>query len=149
MGRLPYGTFKTLTPEQQREHMRALSKNAREKNRDKINAYNKTFFDRWKIEKPFVCTCKYCGSKFNAPRNNRYMCPHCHEEKHRIAELKRIIIKLRRDFKKNRTLMIINLAKQGMSQREISKTVQVDQRTVSAICLKKGLRRNKYVSRIK
>lgn len=149
MTRLPYGTFRTLTPEQQRDHLRMLAKRARDKNRDKINAYNKTFFDKWKIEKPFVCTCKHCGAKFNAPRNNRYMCPQCHAEQHRIAEMKRLIIKAGRYLKENRDRMIIYLAKKGMPQKEISKIVQVDQRTISAICLKKGLRRNKYVSRIK
>ena len=149
MERLPYGTFKNLTPEEQLAHKRMLRKRDREKNREKRNAYNKTFFDRWKTEKPFICICKYCGAKFNAPRANRYVCPDCHAEKHKISELKRIVKKIEHDFKKNRNLIILDLAKKGLNQKEIAITAGVDQRTVSAVCLKKGLRRKKYVSRMK
>lgn len=149
MERLPYGTFKTLTPEEQKAHMKELRKRDREKNREKRNAYNKTFFDRWKIEKPFICTCKYCGSQFNAPRNNRYVCPECHAKRHNAAEFKRFVLETERNAKKNRNLIILQLAEKGLTHKEIAKTVQVAPRVVSAVCVKKGLRRKEYVSRIK
>lgn len=149
MTRLPYGTFKTLTPEQQREHMRMLQKRTRDKNRKKINERNKEYFERWKIEKPFICTCKWCGKQFNAPRNNRYVCPDCHHKKSMSTLEKRAGVYMKRTMKAYRDKQVLKLARQKWPQEYIAKEFGISQRLVSAICLRNGLRRNEYISRIK
>ena len=89
MGRLPYGTFKNLTPEEQHARKKMLAARYRHNNREKVNAKNKKFFDKWKIEKPFICTCTKCGNEFNAMRRNRLICPDCHKEAHERAQAKK------------------------------------------------------------
>lgn len=143
MTRLPYGTYKLLTPEQQIAHDRKLAKRYRMRNRTKVNARNKAFFEKWKIEKPFVVICAYCGAKFNAPRKNRYVCPDCHEKIHQQAELNKQKIRERREKKQAIEQKVLALIKQFVLQKYIAEELGISQRTVSNICLRHGIRKIK------
>lgn len=136
MSRLPYGTFKDLTPEQQKEHSRELSKRFRDNNRERINAKNKEYFDEWKETKPFLCTCKRCNSLFSAPRKTTRVCPNCHKiDSDRVfaRQMERIN---RKRWKTEIMYRVLDLRNQGLLQKEIGEQLGLSQRTVCNILLK-------------
>ncbi|MFQ6703715.1 MAG: hypothetical protein ACLRFP_01360 [Alphaproteobacteria bacterium] len=140
MTRLPYGTFKTLTPEQQIQHRRESARRYHWAHRDRINAKNKAILDRWKITKPFVVQCKYCGNDFNAPRRDRFVCPDCHQKAHEHAQAKKNAIIARKNAKAYFMDKVAQLRKKGLEQAEIGVKLGVSQRTVSYLLLKMGIR---------
>ena len=148
MTRLPYGSFKLMTPEQQAEHRRELARNSRMRNKEKRNAYNRAYFARWKKTKPFECVCKVCGNKFNAARSSRSICDKCHQWMHELVENRKLARRILRTERVSRNLRVIGLACEGLSYSEISQIVGITERHVSAICVRNGLRRKKYSARI-
>lgn len=147
MKRIPYGTFKDLSPEEQLAHKRELSRRFRTKHRDALNARNKKYFERWKIEKPFVVVCARCGQTFNAPRNNRYVCPDCHAKDHDRAFAIKSARVQRMSDRQDLEQKVLELAITGMLQKEIADKLNLSQRVVSYICVKRGCRRYQYLSR--
>ncbi len=140
MGRLPYGTFKNLTPEQQIQHRRESARKYRWAHRDKINAKNKAILDRWKITKPFIVQCKYCGEDFNAPRRDRHVCPNCHQKAHEHTESIKTGLIARRNAKAYLMDKVVELHNKGLLQTEIARELNLSQRNVSNYLLKMGYR---------
>jgi DNA-directed RNA polymerase specialized sigma subunit len=147
MTRLPYGTFKDLSPEEKRKHRNYLHRKWARKNSEYLNAKNKRYFDMWRKTKPFTVQCKYCGADFNAPRRTTKMCPNCHQKAHdhimaiKSARVERMIA--RQDLEQK----VLELANTGVLQKEIADKLNISQRVVSYICVKRGCRRNKYIPR--
>lgn len=76
--RIAYGSFKNMTPEQQREHRLMLGARYRAKNRDKLREQNRQMWAQRKASKPVCLICKVCGKEFNAPRRIGYTrCDEC------------------------------------------------------------------------
>ena len=140
MGRLPYGTFKTLTPEQQIQHRRESARKYRQAHREQINARNKSYIDEWKITKPFLVDCSWCGKEFNACRRCIKVCPKCHEKAHKIAESKKMRIIARRNAKAYFMDKVAELREKGLEQAEIGAKLGISQRSVSHLLLKQGIR---------
>lgn len=140
MGRLPYGTYKLLTPEQRLAHDRELRRRFRENHREELNAKNKAYIDLWKITKPFLVDCNWCGKEFNARRRCIKVCPKCHEKAHKIAESKKMRIIARRNAKAYFMDKVVELRKKGFQQAEIGAQLGISQRSVSHLLLKMGVR---------
>lgn len=76
--RIAYGSYKQMTPEQQREHRRMLNARYRANNRDRLREQNRIQWERCKQCKPFSLICKKCGQSFDAPRRIGYTrCEKC------------------------------------------------------------------------
>lgn len=140
MNRLPYGTYKLLTPEQQLAHDRELRRRFRENHREELNARNAKYMKMWMKTKPFVVQCKYCGNDFNAPRRDRIMCPDCHQKAHEQAQAKKNAIIARRNAKAYFMDKVAQLREKGLEQAEIGAKLGISQRTVSHLLLKMGMR---------
>lgn len=149
MTRLPYGTFRTLTPEQQREHTRKCRRAYHAANREKLNARNKAFIEKWKITKPFVVQCQWCGEDFNACRRCIKVCPKCHQKAHEHAESIKMGLISRRNAKIYLKASVVELHRKGLLQREIARELNISQRNVSNYLLKMGIRTQKYYPRRK
>ena len=140
MNRLPYGTYKLLTPEQKLAHDRELRRRFRENHRKELNAKNAKYMRMWAKTKPFVVQCKYCGNDFNAPRRDRIMCPDCHQKAHERAQAKKSAIIARRNAKAYFMDKVAQLREKGLEQAEIGAKLSISQRTVSHLLLKMGMR---------
>lgn len=149
MGRLLYGTFKNLTPEQQREHLRQLAKRFRTRHREQLNARNARYMRLWMKTKPFIVQCKYCGNDFNAPRRDRHVCPNCHQKWHDHAQQLKNDLIARRNAKSQLMDKVVELRKKGLLQAEIAYQLNLSQKTVSNYLLKMGIRTQKYYPRRK
>lgn len=76
--RITYGSYKNMTPEEQRAHRLKLAARWRANNRKKISEKNHYFWEKRKELKPAICVCKVCGQEFNAPRRVGYTrCDKC------------------------------------------------------------------------
>lgn len=130
MTRLPYGTFKTLTPEERKAHLRELSKKSRLKRREKLHEENRRYHELWKITKPFECICIKCGNKFNACKYNRKVCPDCHTKarNNRINMLAARAVRVA--AQKAKVAKIPELRKDGLTHAQISSTLGVSIATV-------------------
>ena len=131
MTRLPYGTYKLLTPEQRLEHDKELRRRFRENHRKELNARNARYMKMWMKTKPFVVQCKYCGNDFNAPRRDRFMCPDCHQKAHERAQAKINAIIARRNAKAYFMDKVAELHEKGFLQRDIAQDLGISQRSVS------------------
>lgn len=141
MTRLPYGTYKLLTPEQQLAHDKELRRRFRENHREELNARNARYMKMWMKTKPFVVQCKYCGNDFNAPRSNRCVCPDCHQKIHQRAQENKQKIIDRREKKQELEQKVLALVAQCVLQKYIAEELGISQRTVSNICLRNGMRK--------
>lgn len=140
MTRLPYGTYKLLTPEQQLEHTRELRRQYRAKNREHLNAQNAKYIRMWTKTKPFLVDCSWCGKEFNACRRCIKVCPKCHEKAHERAQAKRNAIIARRNAKAYFMDKVAELREKGLEQAEIGAKLGISQRSVSHLLLKMGMR---------
>ena len=147
MERLPYVTFPTLSPEEKREHIQMLRRRFRENHRKELNAQNKKYVELWKITKPFVVTCHYCGNTFNASRKSTTMCPACHAKAQERAQATRNQIQARKDAKEYLITMVKAFHEEGMLQREIAWELNISQRRVSYLLIKMGIRTQNYGKR--
>lgn len=143
MKRLPYGTFKTLTPEEQKEHKRKLASRWRKKNRQKFNSYNQKYYDLWKKTLPFECVCQTCGKTFNACRKNRFMCPDCHELRKKRYENKRMQSQQNTQNRLKLENKVIELYNSGVLQKDIARKFNTTQSAISYICRVNGFYRGK------
>lgn len=149
MTRLPYGSFQKMTKKQQHEHTLALARRFRENHREELNAKNKAYIERWKITKPFVVQCNWCGEDFNARRRCIKVCPKCHEKAHEQAQAVKNEIIARRNAKAYFMDKVAELHEKGFLQREIAQELGISQRSVSHLLLKMGFRSLKYHKRRK
>lgn len=140
MKRIPYGTFKNLTPEQQREHLRQLAKRFRTRHREQLNARNARYMRLWIKTKPFIVQCRYCGNDFNAPRRDRHVCPNCHQKWHEHAQQLKNDLIARRNAKSQLMDKVVELRKKGLLQAEIAYELNLSQKTVSNYLVKMGYR---------
>lgn len=140
MTRLPYGTYKLLTPEQQLAHNRELARHFREKHRERLNAQNAEYMRAWAKTKPFLVDCSWCGKEFNACRRCIKVCPDCHQKAHERAQAKKNTIIARRNAKAYFMDKVVELRKKGLQQAEIGVQLGISQRSVSHLLLKMGMR---------
>lgn len=144
MSRLPYGAYSLMTPEEQREHRNALHRKWARKNSEYLNTKNKRYFDRWRKEKPFVVNCVRCGKEFNVARKSRQICDECHNFMHNLVDLRKKADKVRRDMKVARDELVLKYTADGMLQKEIASMFGVTQKTISNICMRNGIRKQKH-----
>ena len=149
MNRIPYGSFQKMSKKQQCEHKPELARRYRMKHRKELNAKNKRYIDLWKITKPFVVQCQWCGDDFNACRRYIRVCPNCHQKEHNRAEAIKMLIIARRNAKAYLMDKVVELHKKGLSQKEIAHELDIPQRNVSNYLLKMGIRTQKYRARRK
>ena len=149
MERLKKGTFKTLTPEQQKAHIHELVKQWRQRNQEKVKKTNSYFAKKYRETKPWKSVCKFCGATFPSHReNSNKICPECMAElKHRVEMRKKAII-LRRDARKTINAMVLALRQAGCKQKEIAEKLNISQSGVSQILIRKhGIRKVAKVKR--
>lgn len=140
MERLPYGTFPLLSKEEQREHVRQRRRAYHAANREKLNARNKAFIEKWKKTKPFVVQCQWCGEDFNACRRCIKVCPNCHQKAHEHAQSIKMGLIARRNAKTYLMDKVVALRKKGLLQTEIARELNLSQRNVSNYLVKMGYR---------
>lgn len=120
MERLKYGSFKTMTKEEQRQHKRELDRNWRHSHPEWVKEQNEFYYELRKKNKPFVCTCKYCGSEFNANQKDRKICPECRNRPPR-AEVLRKELSARRVARINKYKEMEKLYKSGLTISRIAR----------------------------
>ena len=149
MTRLPRGAFIKMTESEQREHIHKLARRYRIKHREEVNAKNKRYIDMWKITKPFVVQCQWCGEDFNACRRCIKVCPKCHQKAHEHAESIKMGLIARRNARAYLMDKVVELHNKGLLQTEIARELNLSQRNVSNYLLKMGIRTQKYFPRRK
>ena len=138
--RLKRGEYLAMTPEQKREHRLAMAKKYRDAHREELYEKNKKYFDMYKRDKPFLCTCNRCQSLFCAARKNTRVCPNCHKlERLHWEEIKleRQRQKLAKEVLKEQ---VLDLRRRGMLQKDIGEQLGITQRTVCNILLRNDIR---------
>lgn len=134
--RLARGSFKQMTPEQQRAHILMLGARYRKNNRKKLQERNRYYHKLYMETKPYLCVCKVCGKEFNAPSPNYRRCEECRAIPS-AAELHRA--KMREKNAIN--AKILELARTGVKQMEISRITGICQPAISQLCIRNGIRR--------
>lgn len=133
MKRLKYGATKYMTPDEYKQYKRDLSKRWRKNNPDKVKAQNKYYSELYKTIKPFECTCKICGRKFDAMRKYYKLCPQCIKDNKYIAEVKRKTIALKQEERRAEYEQILVMRRMGIKQQIIADTLHRSQSGISAI----------------
>lgn len=149
MERLKRGTFKLLTPEQQREHTHVLAARYRANHRELLRKKYKDWHKKRMKTNPCVCVCRTCGQTFNAPRSCYKLCDNCQKQVHIVAENKRQTLEQKRADYRKMIQEILELAQQGVRQEDIAQKYDYSQVGISAICRKYGIRRQPYHKRDK
>lgn len=134
--RLARGSFKQMTPEQQRAHILMLGARYRKRHRKELQEQNRYYRELYKETKPAQCICTKCGKEFNAPRPCYKHCDECRAipsaaELHRAKMRKKNAIKAK----------ILELARAGVPQKEISRITGRGQAAISQLCIRNGIRR--------
>lgn len=137
--RLKHGEFIAMTPEQKKEHLRMLRKRYRDAHPDKIHENNLHFYQVYKRFKPHRCICVKCGKPFDAPRWYYKWCDDC-KNKPWGQERKQAIL-AKRQARKERIELVLELAKKGLYEREIAEKTGYTQSAVSAILRRNNMRR--------
>ena len=137
MERLAYGAFDKMTPEQQKEHKRALQRKWRAENKDVISRRNHMWYLRYKTTKPFVATCMFCGKSFNATRSYYKTCPECTDSKHTNFIIRTKECEARSAQRNIKYNEVEKLHKQGFTQRQIADALSITQSGVSYIITKR------------
>lgn len=75
--RMPKGINKTFTKKQKEIWKRYLNWRWKKNHPDFIKIENLHWYKYYRKVKPFVCICKKCGEKFNAPKKYYKTCPEC------------------------------------------------------------------------
>lgn len=142
--RLTYGSFKNMTPDEQRAHMLMMRARYRAKNRNKIRAEQRYYKKLYMETKPYLCVCTKCGQEFNAHRSDCKRCEQCRSIPSKSA-LHREKVRARKEIWAH----IIELSRMGMQYKEISKITGYSQHGISLICIRNGVRRRQYIPRKK
>ena len=132
MRRLKKGEFLAMTPEQQREHKRALQRKWKHAHKEQISASNKKWNDYYREHKPFPCTCQKCGKTFYARRRTNKICPDCHSAipQYRLLKIKKLFA--RQEKMKQRKAFYDDYMN-GLSQTEIARKRHTTQANVNRI----------------
>ena len=144
MKRIKYGSGKTMTPEQKKEHLKQLRKEWRKRHPEKIKAMNHKWGVYYAHIKPCKCICRLCGKEFGAARKYFVTCPECikkridHAKKIRYEKMQR---KAERELRNKKILLWHS---KGWYQEEIGQKLGVSQGTVSYV-----LRTNGIITQIK
>lgn len=146
--RMARGSFKQMTPEQQRAHLSMLAARYREKNREKLRERNRIYWATYKQNATrCACVCKICGKEFKAVRILK-RCAECRamptQKTERPADIHNQQNQRRTQWDK-----ILELARTGMLQKEISKITGVKQEAISQLCIRNGIRRKPKTTRRK
>ena len=145
MERLEYGAFNKMTPEQQKEHKRALHRKWRAQNKEVVSKQNHAWYLRYKTTKPFVATCIFCGKSFNATRSYYKTCPACRDSRHENYFIKTKELKARNKKRKIKYNEVETLYKQGFTQRQIADLLAISQGSISYIIRTNKKMNNKKV----
>ena len=134
--RIAWGSFKNMTPDEQRAHLSMLCVRYRKNNPKKVQERNRYFYKLYKETKPFKCVCKLCGREFNAPSVNYRRCDECRAIPS-AAALHRAKMREKNAIKAK----ILKLARAGVTQMEISRITGSRQNAISQLCIRHGIRR--------
>ena len=147
MERLKRGEFIAMSDEEKEKHLRMLNVRWRKNNPDKVRAQNRHFYNVYKTTRPHICICVKCGNSFNAPKSYYKLCDECKNKD--WGAIRRNIILEKRKAHKERINFVIELAKQGLFQKEIAEQTSYSQRAISAIMIKHGMRQVKKHKRVR
>lgn len=129
--RLKWGTWRTMSLDEKKEHKRELGKIYREKNHEKIQEYQKNYWQKRKQVMPCRATCAKCGIPFDAPRPTYKVCPNCHfliTKKVMADKEKRV--KTREARHQKHQAIIDMYYKQNMKYDEIAKALNISYSSV-------------------
>lgn len=133
MKRLKYGATKDMSPEEYIQYKRNLSKRWRQKHPDRVKAQNRFYSDLYRTIKPFECTCKICGRKFDGARSCLKMCPQCIADWHRKAELARKARVIKQEERQAEYEEIAYWYSKGMTQEVLAEDFGRSQSGISKI----------------
>ncbi len=143
--RIKRGSFKNMTPDEQRAHRLMLQRRWRANNRDKLRAHNHYYWELYKKTKPTLCVCQKCGKEFYAPRKNYCKrCDDCRALAAQVAAQNREKVQaqaIRAQEKRAIRAKILKLARAGVKQIEISRLTGYPQSSVATVCIRNGIRR--------
>lgn len=134
MKRLKQGEFQKMTPQQQAQHRKMLSKRYRLKHKEHIKELNRKYYDLYRQTKPYRPHCTICGNVFAAPRPYYKQCPTCRAKIRATLSKRQLEVAQaieNRKIRNQRKQDVYNMWKAGMTQTEIAKLYGVSQVNVS------------------
>lgn len=86
MKRAEYGSLKSLTDKEYKQHKAEISKQWRESHPDEVKAYNKMVYLRRKNNAKYEIVCKICGRRFMSHRKSAKICPICWDKRNKTLQ---------------------------------------------------------------
>lgn len=86
MKRAEYGSLKSLTDEEYKQHKAEISKQWRESHPAQLKEYNKMAYLRRKNNAKYEIICKICGEKFASHRKGAKICPNCWNKRNKTLQ---------------------------------------------------------------
>lgn len=143
MKRLKYGSSKNMSEAEYKLHKYALHKKWRDEHPDKVKAKNCYYYALYKKIKPYKCICVGCGRRFNSVRTNIQHCPKCIAESKRLVAMRKTAEELKRKAIKEEYAEIVQMYKNGHTQKIIAETFGRSQSGISTILKRLTKRRTK------
>lgn len=128
--RMPMNNLKFLTPKARKIWKNYIQYRWRKKHPEFVKKQNDYFAAKYRTEKPFICTCKYCGQQFNAPKNCYQICPTCSARPSK-KRLKQLEIEQRRLARQASIEEARFWYSKGITQEVLAEDFGVAQKTIS------------------